>query len=266
MFYHHTSLYLSVTYSVKGLMSLKKAPGIIPALDTELGKSILYIDRLIGLKDEITGLKIGSDIIDNYGYYTTKALFNDIGVGYDIIIDLQKRATDIPDQIKKQVRDGVKNLGAKAYIGSPLGSGSAYGLTEKTVGSLEAFVDVCREYGIDPIVVLEMTQPGATRFSSPEACEELARISMELGVKYFVAPATRPHRIEVYRKIIGSEGEIISPGAGKQKTGDVVLDAVEAIKAGADHLVIGRGLLQADDPISTGKRIYEAALKAWQSR
>lgn len=246
-------------------MTLKKPPGIVPALDTSLGRAIIYIDRLSGLKDEITGLKIGSDIIDNYGYHITKCLFDDIGINYDLIIDMQKRATDIPDQIKKQTRD-AKIFGGKAYIGSPLGSGSSEGLTEKEIGSLEAFVNSCKEYGMDPIVVLEMTQPGATYFVREGACEELAKISMKLGVKYFVAPATRPHRIEVYRSIIGSEGEIFSPGSGPQKTGNVVEDAVEAIKAGADHLVIGRGLLEADDPVEIGKRIYEAVLKAWQTR
>ncbi len=247
-------------------MSLKSPPGIVPALDTSLGKALIYTDRLKGLENEITGLKIGSDIVDKYGFLVARNLFDDIETNFEFIVDLQKRGTDIPDQIEKQVKDAASLMKCQAYISSPLGAGSSEGLDEDKIGSLEAFVNACKEYKIEPVVVLEMTQPGSLYFARDGASEELAKISMRLGVKYFVAPATRPQRIEVYRDIIGENGEIISPGSGPQKTGDVVTDASNAVKAGADHLVIGRGLLRADDPIDTGKRIYEAAMNAYQAR
>ena len=244
-------------------MALKEAPGIIPALDMPLGKAIVYIDILSGLENEITGLKMGSEVIDECGLLTTDCLLKHIGNQYKVILDLQKRGTDVPDFIKRQV-DLASKYAVYSYIGSPLGAGSSS--DPEKPGSLQMFISSCKGCEIEPIVVLEMTQPGANYFIRDGACEELAKLSKGLGVKYFVAPATRPERIKIYRNIIGDEGEIISPGVGPQKTGDVTKDAVGAIEAGADHLVIGRGLYRADDPIDTTKRIFEAIYEAREKR
>lgn len=244
---------------------LKKPPGIVPAVDMSLGRAVVYMDRLRGLSEEVTGLKVGSDIIDEYGFLVSTHLFDDIELDLPIILDMQKRGTDVPFMIKRQSEMAAK-YEIPAYIGSPLGAGSNEAVEEKEIGSLQAFAKYCQDNGIAPIVVLEMTQPGATHFVREGACEELARLSIGLGVRHFVAPATRPERIQVYRKIIGDSGEIISPGAGPQKTGDVVQDAVNAINYGADHLVIGRGIYQSDDPVDTTKRIFEAVSDAWAKR
>ncbi len=139
-------------------------------------------------------------------------------------------------------------------------------MTEKEKGTTEAMVEECIAIGVEPVLVLEMTQPGATYFLREGASEDLAKLGKELGVNYFVAPATRPERIEVYRKILGDGVEIISTGVGPQKTGDPVEDAVNAVKAGADHLVIGRALMNADNPVDQGKRIYEAIERAHSTR
>lgn len=245
------------------MAELKKAPGIVPAVDMSLGKALVYSDKLRGLTDEITGLKIGSDIVDEYGFLTAARLFTDIGSDIPWILDMQKRGTDVPFMIERQVKMAPE-YGVAAYIGSPLGAGSNSD-TEK-IGSLQAFVKSCSDNDIVPIIVLEMTQPGASYFLKEGASEDLAKLSIDLGVKYFVAPANKPERLEVYREIIGNKGEIISPGSGPQKTGDVVKDAVNAIEAGADHLVIGRGIYKAHSPVDTAKRVFEAIDKAYQKR
>ncbi len=246
-------------------MPLKKAPGIVPAVDMNLGKAAVYVDKLRGLQEEVTGLKVGSDIYDEFGYLIGNKVMEQAGLDLPLILDMQKRGTDVPFMIERQNKMAGE-YGFAAYIGSPLGSGSQPGETNKEMGSLNAFVRYCRESEMEPIIVLEMTQPGSTRFAADGACEDLARLSMELGVKYFVAPATRPERIQVYREILGDRGEIVSPGSGPQKTGDVVADAVSAIEHGADHLVIGRGLYGSDDPVGTTKRIFEAVARAHEKR
>jgi len=245
---------------------LKAPPGLVPALDMPLGRALLYLDRLKGLKDAVTGVKYGSDIADRYGNLTAFALFEDIGLEFPIIYDRQKGGSDIPDQVRKQVREAAR-LGVVAYIGQTLGSGANPSATEEKVfGTTEAMIDQCKKGGLEPVLVLEMTQPGATHFLREGASEDLARYAKDRGVRYFVAPATRPERIEVYRKIIGDECEIISPGIGPQKTGDPVKDAESAVRAGADHLVIGRALIDAEDPVDLGRRIFEAVVKARESR
>ena len=246
-------------------MVLKEAPGIVPAIDMPLGKALPYIAKLQGLSKLITGLKLGSDIIDVHGFNTTALVLEELENELPIILDLQKRGNDVPFMVKRQVNTAAE-YGIGTYIGHPIGSGSNDGPEEKDWGTLQAFVRYSQQSNIDPIVVLELTPPGSSYFLGDEASEELARVSKELGVKYFVAPATRPERIGVYREILGDECEIISPGTGPQKTGDVVADAVNAIKAGADHLVIGRGIYQAKDPFETVERVYAAIEEAYCKR
>lgn len=247
-------------------MALKNAPGIVPAIDMPLGKAIPYIQRLRGSEDFVTGLKIGSDIIDNYGFYTTGHLLDDIENELPIILDMQKRGTDVPFMIKKQVGD-AKKFGVAAYIGHPLGSGSnPDGLERGEYGTTEAFVKYCQDAGIEPIVVLELTPPGATRFHREGAAEDLARTCRDMGVNLYVAPATKPERIAVYREIIGPEGRIISPGNGPQKTGDATADAKSAVEHGADDLVIGRALINSEDPVAKAREIYEAIVPVHAER
>jgi len=246
-------------------MALKKAPGLIPAVDMPLGKAIVYIDKLKGLENEITGLKIGSEIVDEFGLLVTNHLLEQIDNEYPVILDLQKRGNDVPEFIRRQV-GLAKKYAVCSYIGHPVGSGSSGKFGDKEMGSLQAFVGYCKENDIEPVIVLELTSPGSGFFLREGAREDLARKSKELGVKYFVAPATRPERIKVYRKIIGEDAEIISPGVGPQKTGDPVKDAVEAVYAGADHLVIGRALYNSSNPPETAKTIFDAVYEAYMKR
>ncbi len=238
--------------------------GIMPAIDMHLGKAIQFFAKLEGVEEGITALKIGYKIIERYGTIISRKLFDDIELSLPICYDPQKRGTDVPFIVKGQVED-IDELKPKFYIGSPLGSGSNLDDSEKP-GTLETFVNACSNNGIIPIIVVEMTQPGATRYSSKEKCEQLAKDCVELGVKYIVAPATKPERLMVYRKIFDGEVNVVSPGSGPQKTGNVLVDAVTAIEKGADHLVIGRGIYQSKNPIQTIKDVYAAIKTAHEER
>jgi orotidine-5'-phosphate decarboxylase len=249
-------------------MGLKEAPGLMPAIDMNTGKAVVYLNRLRGLEEQITAPKVGSEVIGGeMAYVVFGQLMNDIGLG-DMakVVDLQKGGTDVPEFIKRQIRLGGK-YGYEAFIGSPLGSGhNPDALTEKEHGSLQAFVTECGGFGITPIVVLEMTQPGSNYFLRDGASEELAEISYGMGVRHFVAPATKPDRIKVYRGKIGEESNIISPGVGPQKTGDPVKDVIAAVHAGTDYPVIGRALYQSDDPVEMGKVLFDAVHNAYRER
>ena len=78
-------------------------------------------------------------------------------------------------------------------------------------------------------------------FTAPHA-EEMAKMGVRCGVAGFIAPATRPERIADVRKIIGNR-KILSPGVGAQGG-----SASDAIKAGADYVIVGRAIYKADDP------------------
>jgi orotidine-5'-phosphate decarboxylase len=85
-------------------------------------------------------------------------------------------------------------------------------------------------------------------FMAPLA-EQMARLAVEAGATGIVAPATRPERIKLIRSVIGNK-IIISPGVGVQGG-----SALEALQAGADYLIVGRSIIEADDPVASAKRL-----------
>jgi orotidine-5'-phosphate decarboxylase len=88
---------------------------------------------------------------------------------------------------------------------------------------------------------VELTQPLG---------EKIAKMAKELGATGIVAPATRPNRVRKYRKIIGNDMLIISPGVGPQggKIGDAILE-------GANFEIIGRLIYNAPDQAEAARRI-----------
>jgi orotidine-5'-phosphate decarboxylase len=95
--------------------------------------------------------------------------------------------------------------------------------------------------GAEVFVVTEMSHPGGQDFTAKHA-EEFARLAVHAGAAGIIAPATRPERLRVLRGVVGDR-LILSPGVGVQ--GGRPLDA---IRAGADAVIVGRALYEAHDP------------------
>lgn len=88
-------------------------------------------------------------------------------------------------------------------------------------------------------VVITMSHPkGGVFFKIEEFCS----LALEVGATGVVAPATRPEDVTKVKNLIGNL-EIISPGVGAQGG-----DPKETIKAGADFIIVGRGIYQAGNP------------------
>ncbi len=107
--------------------------------------------------------------------------------------------------------------------------------------SLEECVKTAREYHGEIYVVTEMSHPGALDFMQT-ATEAMARMAARSGASGVVAPATRPDRVRKIRAIVGNMA-IISPGVGAQGG-----SAADAIKAGADHVIVGRSIYESKTP------------------
>ncbi len=235
---------------------LEPLPGTIPAMDMPAGNCFELAGKLSGKLSQAKGIaayKIGSLPVMEKGFEAFKDFPG------NKIYDHQKGASDIPAIIEKQVELAAK-YSFHGIIGNPLGAG------RKT---LEKFVEKAHELGVIPIVVVEMTHPQATSYSSLEKCEELARDFAELGGRYIVAPATKPERIEVYKRIGERYGDgffVISPGVGPQKTGNAPKDAYNAVLYGADYVVVGRAIYKAENPVRAVEEIYEAITKAYEER
>ncbi|MFP4135933.1 MAG: orotidine-5'-phosphate decarboxylase [Candidatus Acetothermia bacterium] len=107
---------------------------------------------------------------------------------------------------------------------------------------LDVLFDVTEEYDGGVILVINMSHPGSKQFITPVA-EELADFAREKGADGVVAPATRPEEVEEARSWVGQDLLLLTPGVGAQggEPGD-------AIRAGADFEIVGRGIYQAERP------------------
>ncbi len=105
--------------------------------------------------------------------------------------------------------------------------------------SVRACVDAAK--GAEVFVVTELSHPGGQEFTAKHA-EEFARLAVRAGAAGIIAPATRPERIRLLRGIVGDR-LILSPGGGAQGG-----KPADAIRAGADAVIVGRALYEAEDP------------------
>lgn len=112
-------------------------------------------------------------------------------------------------------------------------------------------VRACVEnFGGDVFAVTELSSPGGREFLSPIA-DRVARMAMSQGAAGVVAPATRPERIEMLRPLVG-KGVILAPGVGAQ--GGTVGNA---IRHGADYVIVGRSLYQAKNARAVAEVVLE---------
>jgi orotidine-5'-phosphate decarboxylase len=117
--------------------------------------------------------------------------------------------------------------------------------------SVRACVDEAKKYGREAYVVTEMSHPGALDFLQPCALE-LVDLARSAGADGIIAPATRPERLAEIRRCAGNNMKILSPGVGAQGG-----DARKAIDAGADFVIVGRSIYNAENPYDAAIRFIE---------
>ena len=145
------------------------------------------------------------------------------------------RTAEIPNTTRLIVEQ-VAALGASGII------------TQGFVGedSIRAAVEAAGQAEV--FVVTEMSHPGGAQFTALHA-EDMARAAIRAGAAGIVAPATRPDRVKALRAIVGSK-LILSPGVGAQGG-----KASDAIRAGADAVIVGRSIYEAPDPAGAARQV-----------
>jgi len=112
--------------------------------------------------------------------------------------------------------------------------------------SVRACVEAAK--AAEVFVVTEMSHPGGQEFTAKHA-EEFARLAVRAGAAGIIAPATRPERVRILRGVVGDR-LILSPGVGAQGG-----NPADAIRAGADAVIVGRALYEAEDPAKAAAAI-----------
>jgi orotidine-5'-phosphate decarboxylase len=211
---------------------VKRNTRLILALDVTNKGEALKIAK--DVSEFIDAIKVGYPLVLAAGL----GIIKELAAFAPVIADF--KIADIPNT-NRLICEQVFKAGAEAVI--------VQGFTGRD--SLDACTEVASKCGKDVFVVSEMSHPGGTEFLQSVA-EEISRMAAEAGASGIVAPATRPERVRKIREIIGDKLTIISPGVGAQGG-----KASDAIRAGADWVIVGRSIYDAKSPKDAAKQIAE---------
>jgi orotidine-5'-phosphate decarboxylase len=208
---------------------MKLSSRLILALDVTEKEDALRISELVG--GVVDAVKIGYPLALSCGM----DIVTEIAESAHVICDF--KVADIPNT-NRLIVERVMKKGAQGVI--------VHGFMGRD--SMEACIKAAGEK--DVFVVVEMSHPGGAEFFQP-LTDRFSQMGKELGASGVIAPATRPERIKHIRGLVGGL-KILSPGVGAQGG-----SANAAIKAGADYVIVGRSIYNADDPKAAAEKIAE---------
>ncbi|MDA8123005.1 MAG: orotidine-5'-phosphate decarboxylase [Deltaproteobacteria bacterium] len=217
---------------------------IIVALDTDSPESAMA--TVASLSGEVGLFKVGMELFPRGGPELVGRIR---GAGADVFLDLKFH--DIPNTVAGAVRSaaalGVKLAtvhasGGKAMLSAAAGAAAGTGTTILAVTVLTSLDDA------------DLSSIG---FSLPteKAVERLAGIAVDAGIGGIVCSAKE---VAAIRRMVGKNVVLVTPGvrlpedsAGDQKR---VVTPSEAIRAGADYIVVGRPITRAADPVAAARK------------
>lgn len=221
---------------------------VILALDLPGTEARRLVDRLPGLR----WVKVGSILFAEEG----PDLVRDLSArGLSVFLDLKWH--DIPNTVAGAVRQAralgaamatVHTLGGEAMMAeAAAAAGPTLGLVGVTVLTSHTAGGYGAATGRDPVVLREEVA-------------RLAGLAFSAGLRGVVCS---PEEVSTVRSRAGAGSWIVVPGI--RRPGDAVGDQArvagpaEAAAAGATHLVVGRPILQAPDPVVAFREIEAAA-------
>ena len=207
------------------------------------------------LSGEVGGMKVGKELFTAQG---PSAVRNAIG-GEPLFLDLKFH--DIPNTVAGAIRS---SLHMRPFMVNVHASGGRVMME----AAAEAARETSEDLGIPKPLVLAVTvltslddadlSDVGQKGSAADQVERLALLAQESGIDGVVCSS---REIELLRKACGPEFKLVVPGirptwasADDQKR---IMTPRDAVKAGADYLVIGRPITGADDPDAAARRIVK---------
>ena len=229
---------------------------LIFALDTggDLGRAMAWVDLL---KDHVGMFKVGKEAFTSFGPGIISRI---IDRGAKVFLDLKFH--DIPNTVSGASAAAVE-LGVSMFNVHALGGKE---MMEHAVSSARSTAE---RRSVEMPLVLAVTvltslndrdlRDLGFRHTAGELAVRLARMARQAGLSGVVASA---REVVPIRKACGGDFIILTPGIrwGAQAAGDDqkrVLSPLEAIRNGADFLVVGRPISASNNPPGTADEICE---------
>lgn len=221
---------------------------ICVALDVNSGNQALAHAK--ALKGHVGMFKIGLELFVSEGPSIVQEF-----AGFNLPVFLDLKFHDIPNTAEGAVR-------AATRLGVAMLNIHAAGGSEMIKIASDAANDEADKLGIKPPVLLAVTVLTSLdggnlkndlliNASVADTVKHYALVAQENGAGGVVAS---PKEIELIREACGDDFKIVTPGV-RPASGDLgdqkrVTIPVDAVRMGADYLVIGRPILAADDPVN----------------
>lgn len=222
---------------------------LIVALDVpDAAAASVLIERL---DDTCAWFKVGLELFVAAGPAVLEPLLRR---DYSVFLDLKLH--DIPNTVAGAVRSA-------AGLGARMLSLHAAGGPAMLSAAREAFEGVPNPPELLAVTVLtsmDSVQAAAigVPLSPADQVPLLARMALDAGIRGFVCS---PHEVAALRSLGGRDATLVIPGirpagsaAADQKR---IATPAEALRAGADYLVVGRPITQAADPAEAAEAILE---------
>ena len=236
---------------------------ILVALDVDSADKALTLATTV--RGEVGGYKIGKQLFTAVGPSIVREI---TALGEHVFLDLKFH--DIPRTV---ARAGVEATRLGVWMFNVHASGS-FEMMRATVDEVGA---ACRKEGLAKpkllaVTVLTSLSRDDLKLVGVQAGPEsqvvrLARLARDAKMDGVVAS---PHEIARIRRACGPDFLIVTPGVRPKEAGwddqKRVMTPAEAIRAGADYLVVARPVIQAKDPVKAARDIVAEMERAFAAR
>lgn len=230
---------MGVDSAARGFLS--KDRGIILAADVDSLEDLGQLVRLCAAVPEVVAIKIGFSLALRVGLQQTVASVRKFSQ-VPVIYDHQKAGTDIPE-MGRPFANVCAEAGVQAVIVFPLAGPR----------TLEEFVTAAFTANLTPVVGLVMSHAAYLQseggFIVDDAPDSMCRIALDLGVRSFVLPGTKPETVIRFAHgplMSAVPTTIMMPGIGAQ--GGSVATAFQAARPHRRFAIVGSAIYRAVDP------------------
>ena len=222
---------------------------LIVALDVNSRAEAEAKVRLLG--DAVNFYKIGLELFTAEGPDVVKAVK---AFGKKVFLDLKFH--DIPRTVERAVTSGGKlgvdlmtihSVGGKAMIRAAADAAAAFGAAGPKILAVTVLTSLDAS---------DLADIGVAGRTPAEQVQAMGRLALGNGAAGIVCS---PKEVRAMREILGPSALLVTPGVrpagaavGDQKR---VATPGEAVRDGSTHLVVGRPILAADDPVAAARAI-----------
>lgn len=223
----------------------RRRPQLIVAVDVPTTQQLRA--TVESLPQAVTHYKVGLELFTAAGPATIGTLRD---AGKHVFLDLKLH--DIPRTVARAVSSaaahGVAMLTVHAGGGTDMLRAAAEAAEAHDLVLLA--VTTLTSLNQEDLITLGVTRPLS------EHTIELGRLAVDAGIEGLVCS---PHEVSHFRETIGNQPILVVPGIrpagaalGDQKR---VATPAMAVQAGADFLVVGRPILEAEDPAAAAEAV-----------